>query len=338
MSAFPPSADARAGRGGPRDDLAALRPTKPILATDVDLGQALRQARESLDLGQEDIAQATHVRAQFIDALERLDLAALPAGPFAAGYARAYARALGLDPDSVVARLRHEAPSEEARLREPLGGEFRSRARFRGLIATARGVVAALAAWTFAVRVKAPGARVQAADAPAPVVAQPAAGPTVLGAPLPAPPEASTPPPYETPGLAEATAAKGPDAGAAAAARIAEEAAQAHPPEPVAPGAPFVAHGAVYGVSHGGAGVVLQAIRPMSLVVRGAGGTVYFARQLRAGDAWRAPDLAGLTIDVDVPAAVEVYAGGRASGLLTAPQTPLAALVAPKPAFAATAQ
>jgi hypothetical protein len=74
-------------------------------------------------------------------------------------------------------------------------------------------------------------------------------------------------------------------------------------------------------------------------VVRGAGGAVYFARQLSAGDAWRAPpDVAGLTIDVDVPAAVEVYAGGRASGLLTAPQTPLAALTAPKPALAAAAQ
>ena len=302
------------------------------------LGQALRQARESLDLAQEDIAQATHVRVQFIDALERLDLAALPAGPFAAGYVRAYARALGLDPDAAAARLRKEAPPEETRLGDPLGAEFRSRARFRGLIAAALVVVAALAAWNLAVRAKAPVARAPASLAPAAMGAQLAAGPTVLGAPLPAPPEASTPPPYETPGLAQATAAKGPDAAAAVTARIAAEAAQARPAEPVAAGARFVAHGAVYGAPRAETGVILQAIRPMSLVVRGPGGTVYFARELGAGEAWRAPDVAGLTIDVDVPAAVEVYVGGHASGLLNQPQTPLASLTAPKAASAASAQ
>jgi hypothetical protein len=84
--------------------------------------------------------------------------------------------------------------------------------------------------------------------------------------------------------------------------------------------------------------VILQAVRPMSLVVRGAGGTVYFARQLGAGEAWRAPDVAGLTIDVDVPSAVEIYVGGRATGLLSQPQTPLASLTAPKTTPAASAQ
>ncbi len=53
----------------------------------------------------------------------------------------------------------------------------------------------------------------------------PRPGPAVLGPPLPASPEATTPPPYETPGLAAATAASGPGRGAAAAtARIAAEA------------------------------------------------------------------------------------------------------------------
>jgi hypothetical protein len=69
----------------------------------------------------------------------------------------------------------------------------------------------------------------------------------------------------------------------------------------------------------------------MSLVVRGAGGAVLFARQLAAGEAWRAPDTAGLTADVDVPAAVEVYVQGRAVGPLTSAQTPLGALTATRP-------
>jgi hypothetical protein len=69
----------------------------------------------------------------------------------------------------------------------------------------------------------------------------------------------------------------------------------------------------------------------MSLVVRGDGGVVSFARQLAAGEAWRAPDGAGLTVDVDVPAAAEVYVQGHAIGPLTQPQTPVASLVAPVP-------
>jgi hypothetical protein len=162
-----------------------------------------------------------------------------------------------------------------------------------------------------------------------PVHAQPSAGPAQLGAPLPAPPEASSPPPYVTPGLAEATAVKGPDGAAATA-----QSADANPKGPsnsIALGAAFAPHGPIYGSPRPGTGVIIQAIRPMSLVVRGAGGVVYFARQLAAGEAWRAPDMAGLTVDVDVPAAVEVYVGGRAIGPLTQPQTAVSSLVAPAP-------
>jgi hypothetical protein len=69
----------------------------------------------------------------------------------------------------------------------------------------------------------------------------------------------------------------------------------------------------------------------MSLVVRGPGGAVSFARQLGAGEAWRAPATPGLVADVDVPAAVEIYVQGRAVGPLTETQTPLSSLTAPRP-------
>lgn len=330
MSPVSPSTDARAGPDTDHDGLAALRPAKLVLATDVHIGQALRQARERLDLGLEDIAQATHVRATFIDALERLDLEPLPAGPFAVGYVKAYARALGLEPDAVVARFKREMPVEDTKLGAPFGGQFKRGARFSGLAAAALVVVAGLAGWNLVVRAKSPGARAVASAPPVAVHAPTDSGPSMLGAPLPAPPEASTPAPYETPGLAEATAAKGPDAAAAVTAQIAEEAAKARPGEPVAAGAQFSAHGAVYGAPRAEAGVVLQAVRPMSLVVRGAGGAVYFARQLAPGEAWRAPNVAGLTVDVDVPTAVEVYVQGHAVGLLSQAQTPLTSLTTPK--------
>ena len=259
------------------------------------------------------------------------DLEPLPAGPFAVGYVKAYARALGLEPDAVVARFKKETPVEDTKLGAPFGAQFKRGARFSGLAAAALVVVAGLAGWNLVVRAKSPAARAVVSAPPVAVHAPAEAGPSVLGAPLPAPPEASTPPPYETPGLAAATAAKGPDAAAAVTAEIAAEAAKARPGEPVAAGAQFLPHGAVYGAPRTEAGVVLQAVRPMSLVVRGAGGAVYFARQLAAGEAWRAPNVAGLTVDVDVPTAVEVYVQGHAVGLLSQAQTPLASLIAPKP-------
>jgi hypothetical protein len=79
----------------------------------------------------------------------------------------------------------------------------------------------------------------------------------------------------------------------------------------------------VYGAHDAAAGVVLQARKATSLVVRGPGGVVYFARLLSAGEAWRAPALTGLTADVAEPASMEVFVGGASLGRLTQTQTPL---------------
>jgi hypothetical protein len=59
-------------------------------------------------------------------------------------------------------------------------------------------------------------------------------------------------------------------------------------------------------------------------VVRGPGGVVYFARQLAPGEAWRAPAIGGLTVDVSDPAATEVFVAGLSKGPLAQAQTPLA--------------
>jgi hypothetical protein len=310
-----------------RDRLALLRPSPLVLDADGHVGSALRRARESLDLGLGDIAQATHVRADYLEAIESLDLSALPAGPFAVGYVRAYARALGLDADMVAARFRHETPGGDTVLRAPLGAQFRRQMRLGRLGMAMIALIVALIGWNLVVRVTAPPPHLAGAVLSAPLQPRAPAGPARLGAPLPAPPEATTPPPYVTPGLARAAAANGSDG---AAAGIADEAAPVPAVNAIPIGAPFAAHGAVFGAAR--STLILQAVRPMSLVVRGPGGAVYFARQLAAGEAWRAPDLAGLTADVDVPAAVEVYVAGRANGPLSQPQTPLSALTAPRAA------
>jgi hypothetical protein len=285
------------------DGLAPLRPVVVRLAQDGDIGAALRAARESLDLAVEDIAQATRVRPAHIASLEAFDLAALPARPFVIGYVRAYARALGLETEAVVARFRQEAPDVDDRLRAPSGLSGTGR-RFGALALSVVLLIAAVVGWNI-VRHAAVAPHHEARPAVRAAPNRPAAGPTVLGAPLPAPPEATAPPTYETPGLA-ASPAPGPA------------------PDPT--GAPFVAGGAVYGAPAAGAHLILQASKPTSLVVRGEGG-ILFARQLAAGEAWRAPMTAGLVADVGNPASVQVFVDGLSRGDLSQPRTPLDSLL-----------
>jgi cytoskeleton protein RodZ len=294
------------------DDLAPLRPTKIVLARDGNVGAALRAARETLGLAPEDIAQATRVRAAHISALESFDLEALPSRPFAVGFVRAYARSLGLEPEAVVARFRVEAPQVDDKLRAPGGLHLQRRRRFGWIAVLVVVMLGAVVTWNIFRHTRAAPGRSKMAAAPtntATARAPAVAGPAHLGAPLPAPAEAAAPPAYETPGLAPA------DQGAAGA------------PVPVgAVGKPFVPAGTIFGAAGSGSGLILQARKPTSLIVRGQGGAVYFARQLASGEAWRAPAMAGLTADVGNPASVEAFYGGVSRGPLTDPQTPLAKL------------
>jgi hypothetical protein len=147
-------------------------------------------------------------------------------------------------------------------------------------------------------------------------------GPTAIGAPLPTPPEATTPPTYETPGL-EA------DPGTHPAARKADQGLTDLPDG--ASGAAFSPSATLYGLGSPNApgAVVLQARETATIVARGPGGTVYFAAVLKPGEAWRAPDMEGLTVDVGSAGAVEVFVGGVSRGRLRQPQAVLSRLVGP---------
>src|SRR5271165_2672072 len=90
------------------DQIAALRPVRVVLDERGHVGAALRAARERLGLAEDDIAQFTRVRSAYITAIEAFDFDALPARPFVVGYVRAYAVAMGLEPEAVVARFHAE--------------------------------------------------------------------------------------------------------------------------------------------------------------------------------------------------------------------------------------
>jgi Helix-turn-helix domain/Protein of unknown function (DUF2914) len=75
----------------------------------------------------ETVAEATRVPRRHLQALERGDLASLPAGPFAKGYIRAYSKFLGIDPEPPLEAYRSEerrrgmgTPEAESRMLEEL--------------------------------------------------------------------------------------------------------------------------------------------------------------------------------------------------------------------------
>lgn len=83
------------------------------------VGAQLRAARERAGLTLEEISARTKVKVPFLAALERGQIDALPPGPFARGFARAYAIEVGLDPNSVLERLTPLAATPPAASGEP---------------------------------------------------------------------------------------------------------------------------------------------------------------------------------------------------------------------------
>jgi hypothetical protein len=149
------------------------------------------------------------------------------------------------------------------------------------------------------------------------------AGPVALGAPLPAPVESTTPPPYQTPGLDKAVNAEGQP--------LAPPVAAQPLPEVMLPPT-FTPKGQVYGAPAAQGSIVLQALKPAFLVIRGGDGSIYFARQLNEGEAYRAPAIGGLTVDVSEPDAFQVFAYGHSKGQLPQPLTDVGKLAGPPPA------
>lgn len=306
----------------------ADRGPPPSLSDRAGLGDTLRAMRLYRELDLDDLAQVTRIRVNYLAAIEHMRVDQLPARPFALGYVRAYAQALGLDGDLAAARFKVEAPDGSEPLRAPLGVRRESDPRLKVLGAAVGLLAVAFFAWNIAQHLPGDGALAPHARRAGPEVAASAAkplaaavaGPLTLGAPLPPPAESTTPTPYITPGLEQAM---GPSAAAAAAAAQ-SAAAQAEPA-----GSPFVAKGAVYGVPASQSNVVLQARKAASLIVRGADGSVYFARELAPGEAYRAPLLKGLSIEAPDPQKFDVYVGGALKGPLANAKTDASTLATP---------
>ncbi|WP_447908599.1 helix-turn-helix domain-containing protein [Brevundimonas bullata] len=292
----------------------------PSLEDAETLGEALRAARLASGRSMAQLSTMTRVHPRYLTALEQNEFSVLPSRIFSIGYVRAYAGSLGLDELTAVERFKREFPEAAVPLQAPTGAALQQMRRTSPKILAALGVlVMAVIGWNVFQRV----VRIEPPH-PSDLVAVPKdwakqADAEVdralyLGAPRDAPPDQTTPALYITPGLeAQLTGIDPNDPNAVV------------PPSPPVQAA-FNPRGAVFGASAIASQVILQAKKPASLVIRQGDGRILFARQLAAGEAWRAPPNVSATVDVSDPTAFDVYLNGEHGGVLPAPQSPLGAL------------
>lgn len=291
----------------------------PSISDAATLGAGLRKARELSGRSIAELAADTRVHERYLRALEEDNISALPSRVFAIGYVRAYAGALGLDEQLAVERYKRETPDASVALQAPVGIAFEDVRRYSPrIIGAAMMLVVAVIGWNVFQRVNQIRAPQPSDIAEVPegwsLGNVPGQDVVRVGAPLAAPPDQTIPALYVTPGLEAAlTGLEASDAAAAAASATPVQAA-------------FNPRGAIYGAAAMASQVVLQAKKAGALVVRMDDGRVLFARQLAAGEAWRAPAGVSAVIDVSDPTAFDVYLNGEHGGALTDVLTPLARL------------
>ncbi|WP_461344057.1 RodZ domain-containing protein [Brevundimonas sp. GN22] len=283
------------------------------------LGERLRAARLASGMSFADLSTKTRVHTRFLKAIEQGDQSSLPSRIFTMGYVRIYAQVLGLDELEAVEDYKRENPEPGATLQAPTGAAFQEmRRRSPAILAVVAALGLAVVSWNIFQRLT----RIEPPH-PSDLASVPKAWATepsgedevlVLGGPQAAPPDQTVPPLYITRGLEDQLMTDDPDAAAAVVA----------PAPPVQ--AAFNPRGALYGAPATNSITTLQATKPATLVVRQGDGRVLFARQLAAGDSWRAPMNVQATIDVSDPAAFSVYLNGELAEALPDNQTPLSRL------------
>lgn len=81
---------------------------KSLVAQSESVGAALMCARVAKNLSIEDLAERTKVGTRFLRALEQDDFSVFASRIYVMGFAKAYAKVVGLDIEGVVASLRRQ--------------------------------------------------------------------------------------------------------------------------------------------------------------------------------------------------------------------------------------
>ncbi|MGE0407660.1 MAG: TonB family protein [Amphiplicatus sp.] len=72
-------------------------------------GAHLRAVREASGYSLDEVSERTHIKASYLVAIEEMALEKLPSRPFAIGFVKVYAEAMGLEAGAVVARFKTDA-------------------------------------------------------------------------------------------------------------------------------------------------------------------------------------------------------------------------------------
>ena len=83
---------------------------EPLVGEMELIGARLNQARLTANLALHEIADRTKISLRFLSAIENDDFSALPGRVYILGFTRAFARAVGLDEESLVTALQEKLP------------------------------------------------------------------------------------------------------------------------------------------------------------------------------------------------------------------------------------
>jgi transcriptional regulator with XRE-family HTH domain len=166
---------------------------QPVVDESLRAGAKLAQARQQRGLSLDEIAERLHVRRDYLEALEAMNVKVLPGRAYALAYMRDYAKLLGLDPVAIVEQFKRESAltreDAQPQLRNP---ESKPRTERPWLAAAAVALVAAGFLGYQALRDAKGGedSRLETAGAalaapnPAAPVAEPAPAPTATAQPV----------------------------------------------------------------------------------------------------------------------------------------------------------
>jgi transcriptional regulator with XRE-family HTH domain len=292
-----------------------------------DLAEILKKTREAQGLTLGEVSDMTRVRRAYLEAFEQAAYDVLPPRAFAIGYVKAYAKALGLDEETLADMYKREVSPAAVKLHAPSGASLDdvNRPNYRLFIGAAVCLVLAVVIWNVVQRqpnLKFGNGNHEAQfgnSSWAAGVPNILNGAIFVSQPQPAPRDQDVPVPYVTPGL---------EAGFASieAAKNANSTAPVPVSDVLQMRKAFNPRGAVYGASPENSSVTIQATKTVNLVVRDpSNGTVYFAHSIGAGEAYRLPenDQQNLLIDVSDVSAFEMYYNGEYAGALEGPLTPI---------------
>jgi transcriptional regulator with XRE-family HTH domain len=280
----------------------------------------LRSRRVQLGLSLEEVAETTRVRRTYLEALEQVAYDVLPSRAFAIGYVKAYARALGLDEESLADIYKREIEDGQVKLQAPVGAALDDvQPNNRRYVAAALIIVALIIGWNIIQRrhdimTEFRNAKAEADKGFINSNGLIYDGKIYVARPAPPPPDQDIPAPYYTPGLEAQFAAL-------EAQKRAGDTVYARASDVLQQRKAFNPQGAIFGASPAGSNVIIQAKSAANMVVRTSGGAVLFAQQLLPGAAYRVPlgaDQQSLLVDVSDFKAFEVYYNGEFAGTLDA--------------------